>query len=124
MFPRRALEDTAIGGTAIAAGEQVYVSISGANRDPARFPDPDRFDLSRPDNEHVAFGGGIHYCLGAALARAEAQIILSTLVRRYPRLELAGPSIEWRDTLAFRGPVALNVAPGSPGDRRGRATYN
>jgi cytochrome P450 len=111
MFPRRALEDTTIGGIAIAAGEQVYVSISAANRDPARFLDPDRFDLSREDNEHVAFGGGIHYCLGAALARAEAQIVLGTLLRRYPHLELADPTIEWRDTLTFRGPATLYVAP-------------
>jgi pimeloyl-[acyl-carrier protein] synthase len=110
LFPRRALEDTALGGSAIGAGEQVYVSISGANRDPARFPDPDRFDLARGDNEHVAFGGGIHYCLGAALARTEAQIILGTLLDRYPQLQLAENAIEWRDTLAFRGPVALHVS--------------
>jgi cytochrome P450 len=113
MFPRRALEDTDIGGTAISAGEQVYVSISGANRDLARFPNPDRFDLTRGDNEHVAFGGGIHYCLGAALARAEAQILFGTLLDRYPRLQLADNAIQWRETLAFRGPVALHISLGS-----------
>jgi cytochrome P450 len=61
----------------------------------------------------VAFGGGIHYCLGAALARIEAQIILGTLLDRYPRLQLAEDAIEWRETLAFRGPVALHVSLGS-----------
>ena len=106
---RKAREDTAIAGTAIAAGDQVVLSISAANRDPARFPDPDRFDIDRPDNEPLAFGGGIHYCLGAALARAEAQIVFGTLLRRYPTLELAEPAVRWRDTWIFRGPVALRV---------------
>jgi hypothetical protein len=106
---RTAREDTVVGGTPIAAGEGLFVSIGAANRDPARFPDPDRFDLDRHDNEHLAFGGGIHYCLGAALARAEAQIIFGTLLRRYPHLELAEDVIRWRETPAFRGPVALQV---------------
>lgn len=110
MVLRRALEDTSVGGTPIAAGEQILASISAANRDPARFPDPDRFNLDRGDNEHLAFGGGIHYCLGASLARIEAQIILSTLLRRYPHLALTEDTIEWRDTQAFRGPVALHVS--------------
>ena len=109
MFPRTALEDTTIRGTPIAAGEQAWVSINAANRDPARFANPDRFDLDRPDNEHLAFGGGIHYCLGAGLARVEAQIIFGTLLRRYPHLELAEENIGWRAGF-FRGPVALHVS--------------
>ena len=110
MTSRRALEQTTIGEIAIAADDRVVVSLSAANRDPARFPDPDRFDLERPNNEPLAFGGGIHDCLGAGLARIEAQIIFGTLLRRYPRLQLAEENIQWRDTFLFRGPVALHVS--------------
>jgi cytochrome P450 len=108
--PRRAREDTMIARTRIAAGDRLILSISGANRDPARFPDPDRFDVDRPDNEPVTFGGGIHYCLGAALARTEAQIVFGTLLRRYPNLELAERTVQWRETWIFRGPVTLHVS--------------
>jgi hypothetical protein len=107
---RRALVDTTINGVAIAAGDQLFPSICAANRDPARFVDPDRFDLHRADKEHVTFGGGIHYCVGAALARVEAQIIFGTLSRRFPALELADEHIQWRESMSFRGPVALHVA--------------
>ena len=110
---RRARSDTAIAGTPVVAGEAVILSISGANRDPARFPDPDRFDIDRPNNEPLAFGGGIHYCLGAALARAEARIVFGTLLARYPKLELAEQTIQWRETWIFRGPVTLQVALGA-----------
>jgi len=110
MFFRRALQDTHIGDTPIPAGDRIFVSISAANRDPARFDDPDRFDLDRRDNEHLTFGGGIHYCLGAALARVEAHIIFATLLRRCPGIELTEDVIQWRDTPAFRGPIALRVA--------------
>ncbi|HZC46139.1 MAG TPA: cytochrome P450, partial [Candidatus Acidoferrum sp.] len=106
---RRALLETTLAGTPISAGEAVLVSIAAANRDPRRFPDPDRFDIGRADNEHLTFGGGIHFCLGAMLARAEAQIIFATLVRRYPKMELAEQTIEWRDTVMFRGPKAVRV---------------
>ena len=108
--PRRAQEETTIAGTPIAAGDRLILSISGANRDPARFPDPDRFDIDRPNNEPLAFGGGIHYCLGAALARTEAQIVFGTLLRRYPNLELADQTVQWRETWIFRGPVTLQVS--------------
>jgi cytochrome P450 len=87
----------------------MLISIAAANRDPRRFPDPDRFDIGRADNEHLTFGGGIHYCLGAMLGRVEAQIVFSTLARRYPQMELAAQTIEWRDTIAFRGPKAVRV---------------
>ncbi len=107
---RRAREDTTIAATPIAAGDRVILSLSGANRDPARFPDPDRFDIDRPNNEPLAFGGGIHYCLGAALARTEAQIVFGTLLRRYPKLELEEQTVQWRETWIFRGPVALQVS--------------
>jgi cytochrome P450 len=106
---RRALRDTVVAGRPISAGEAFLVSIAAANRDPRRFPDPDRFDIGREDNEHLTFGGGIHYCLGAMLARAEAQIIFGTLARRYPKMALAQQTIEWRDTMMFRGPKAVRV---------------
>ena len=95
---RFATEDLEIAGTPIAEGEQVAVSLAGANRDPERFADPDTFDISRADaNRHVAFGKGIHVCLGAPLARVEGQIAFETLIRRYPDLRLAVPAdeIQW-----------------------------
>lgn len=107
---RRALRDATLADTSIAAGDIVLVSIPGANRDPRRFPDPDVFDIARGDNEHLTFGGGVYYCLGAALARAEAQIILTTLAKRYPRMRLREQTIEWRDAVAFRGPKRLLVS--------------
>ncbi|MBV8358742.1 MAG: cytochrome P450 [Deltaproteobacteria bacterium] len=109
MTLRRALQDTVLSDTSIHAGETMLISIAAANRDPRRFADPDRFDIGRADNEHLTFGGGIHYCLGAMLGRVEAQIVFSTLARRYPKMELAPQTIEWRDTIAFRGPTAVRV---------------
>jgi cytochrome P450 len=95
---RMAAEDLEIAGTRIAAGDQVTVSLAGANRDPDRFAAPDAFDISREDaNRHVAFGKGIHVCLGAPLARVEGQVAFETLIRRYPELRLAVPAdeIQW-----------------------------
>jgi cytochrome P450 StaP len=74
-----------------------------------RFPNPELFDIGRDDNEHLSFGGGIHYCLGATLARAEAQVIFAALAHRYPRMRLSEQTIEWRDTLSFRGPKSVRV---------------
>jgi cytochrome P450 len=92
---RFAREDLAIAGTEIPKGEQVTVSLLSANRDPDRFANPDAFDITRPDaNRHVAFGKGIHVCLGAPLARIEGQIAFETLIRRYPELRLAVPEDE------------------------------
>ncbi len=110
FITRRALADSTIRGKEIPAGDLLWVSISAANRDPLRFVHPDRFDLDRADNDHLAFGGGIHYCLGAALARVEAQLAFGALLRRHPHLELVDGAVEWRETIAFRGPVALRVS--------------
>jgi cytochrome P450 len=85
---RFAREDVAMGGTVIPKGEMVLVVIAAADRDPERFPDPDLLDITRTDNKHLAFGKGIHHCLGAPLARMEAQIAIGTLLRRMPRLRL------------------------------------
>lgn len=101
--------DVEIGGKTIARGEMVVALIGAANRDPARFPEPDRLDITRPDNDHIAFGAGIHFCLGASLARVEAQIALNALLRRMPGLTLATTAPEWRETSVLRGLRALPV---------------
>lgn len=97
---RFAKEDLEIAGTPIAKGEQVSIGLAAANHDPERFADPEAYDITRPDaNRHVAFGKGIHVCLGAPLARLEGQIAFETLVRRYPELRLAVPA----DEIAWSG---------------------
>jgi cytochrome P450 len=104
------VEDVTIGGVTIPAGETVWVSASAANRDPDRFPDPDRLDLARDTSGHLALGHGIHYCLGAPLARAETEIALAALLERFPRLELGAGEVRWRPSLRARGLLALPVS--------------
>jgi cytochrome P450 len=106
---RVASDDATIGGRTIRKGDMVMPFIGAADRDPAQFPDPDRLDLSRGDNRHIAFGWGIHFCLGAPLARVEGQIAIETLVRQLPRLELVTESPEYRQSLTLRGLKALPV---------------
>lgn len=108
---RYAAEPLTIGGAEIPAGEFVNVALIGADRDPARFPDPDRLDITRQAAGHLAFGHGIHHCLGAPLARMEAEIAFSRLLERFPRLRLAEPGAEpgWQQNLRFRGLTALPV---------------
>jgi cytochrome P450 len=101
VMNRRATSDTAFGGNDISRGERVFIGLASAGRDPARFKDPDTFDISRPDaSRHLAFGRGIHLCLGAPLARIEGQIAIATLFARYPALRLAEPAsaITWAKT--------------------------
>jgi cytochrome P450 len=107
--PQVAAADTVIGGRTIRSGEMVSVLIGAANRDPARFADPDCFDIARTDNEHLAFSHGIHYCLGASLARLEARVAIGALVARFPNLRLAQSEIEWEARGRFRGPRALRL---------------
>lgn len=108
---RFAREDVRIGGTVISKGEMVTVVIASADHDPERFPDPDALDITRADNKHLAFGKGIHFCLGAPLARMEGQIAIGTLLRRMPELRLADPpgSLTWRPGLVLRGLKGLPV---------------
>jgi cytochrome P450 len=84
--------------------------IGAANRDPDQFPEPDRLDLLRADNRHLAFGHGIHFCLGASLARLEGQIALPALLARFPGLTSRTDAPEWFDSLVFRGMRSLLVA--------------
>ncbi len=98
-----------IGGRTIAKGEMVMPFVGAADRDPSQFPDPDRLDLARADNRHIAFGWGIHFCLGAPLARVEGQIAIDALVRRLPRLELMTDEPEYRQSLTLRGLKTLPV---------------
>ncbi len=104
---RHALADLDIGGRRVRAGETVVAVLGAANRDPAQFPDPDRLDLARKPNRHVAFGGGIHFCLGAPLARTEARIAISALLARLPGLELGPRPPVRRDTVTLRGLASL-----------------
>jgi cytochrome P450 len=106
---RGARADVVIGGEHIAAGEPMMLLVGAANRDPARFPDPDRLDVRRPDVKMLSFGGGIHFCLGAMLARTEAQIAIGTLLARVPHLELATDHLEWRPHITLRGLSRLPV---------------
>ena len=104
--PRFARQETIVGNRKLAAGATVFCLLNAANRDPERFPDPDRFDILRTDKKHLAFGGGVHSCLGAPLARLQIEIALSALLRRYPRLQLGTEKIEWRSGL-YRGPIRV-----------------
>jgi cytochrome P450 len=94
----------------VRAGQRVFLVQAAANRDPERFPDPDRLDLAREDNEHLAFGYGIHHCLGAPLARLEAEIAFVRLLDRLPRLRPAGAPPRWRAVILSRGLDRLEVA--------------
>lgn len=104
--------DVTIGGEVIPAGETVLLGIASANRDATRFPDADRLDFDRATAGHLALGHGIHYCLGAPLARLETAIALEVLLDRAPRLRLAVPreELEWRPSIRTRGPTALPIA--------------
>jgi cytochrome P450 len=104
-------EDVPVGDVVIPAGEWVFPAISSADRDPARFPDPGRLDLGRDTSGHVAFGHGIHHCLGAPLARMEAEVAFGALLARFPRISLAlRPSeLRWRPVSLMNGLESLPV---------------
>jgi cytochrome P450 len=108
---RCAAEPVEIGGVRISRGDPVLVALSGANRDPARFGDPDRLDLARDSSGHLAFGHGIHYCLGAPLARLEAEIAIRGLLARFGSISLAVPpaSLRWRPSTLIHGLESLPV---------------
>lgn len=106
---RMANQDLEIGGKRITKGQHVTTALGAANHDPAQFAHPERLDLGRQDKGHVAFAHGIHFCLGAALARLEGQIAIGALVRRFPALRLETDEPEWMPSVVFRGLIALPV---------------
>ncbi|GAA2712034.1 MULTISPECIES: cytochrome P450 [Streptomyces] len=115
-------EDADLHGTRVPAGDSVIVSLCAANRDPERFPDPDTLDLDRAQGPHLAFGHGIHFCPGAALARIELQVALGTLIARLPGLRLAVPDeeLQWIPAVLGRGTSALPVSFAPPACPRPR----
>jgi cytochrome P450 len=108
MINRAVLVDTEIGGATLRAGESVVAVLGAANRDPDRFVAPDDLDIGRHPNPHLAFGQGVHFCLGAALSRREAQIALPALLERFPHIRPAGPPV-WRPTAVLRGLESLQL---------------
>jgi cytochrome P450 len=106
---RIAREDVQIGDKQIRKGQAVMAIMAAANRDPERFPDPDRLILDRSDNKHLAFGWSSHFCFGAPLARMEGQIAFETILRRLPNLEVAPGPLTWRNNSGLRGLTALPV---------------
>jgi cytochrome P450 len=106
---RVARENIAIDGRRIGRGNRLFLGVAAANRDPDRFPDPDRLDIERPDNRHLAFGYGPHFCIGAPLARLEARIAFNRLLARLGDITLASDQLEWTDNLVLRGMTALPI---------------
>jgi pimeloyl-[acyl-carrier protein] synthase len=113
---RIAPADTELGGKKVKKGAGVVAVLAAANRDPNRFPDPDRLDLLRPDNRHLAFGWAAHFCFGAPLARMEGQIAFNKLLHRLSRPALQDQTLDWRENAGLRGLIALNISfdPGKP----------
>jgi hypothetical protein len=106
---RVAAGDLEMAGKTIREGQRVFAFVNSANRDPEAFDDPERFDIGRAQNPHMTFGHGIHFCLGAPLARLEAQIAVVRLAERLPNVRLYGDAPEWHDSLILRGVKALPV---------------
>lgn len=109
MVGRTALTTVAFHGQTIDVGQSVGIMVGAANHDPARFDQPEHLQLDRPNIQHLSFGGGIHYCLGAPLARLEGQIALQTLLTRFPDLRLCDPNPSHRNNYVFRGLERLLV---------------
>jgi cytochrome P450 len=106
---RVAAADVEMHGRTIRAGQRVFAFVNAANRDPAAFPDAESFDLARDPNPHLTFGHGIHFCLGAPLARLEAQIAAVRLTERFPNIRVTIGAPDWHDSLILRGVKALPV---------------
>jgi len=110
VVARRTLEPIEVAGITVPANQPIALGLASANRDEGFFSNPERFDIRRTDNKHVAFGGGQHFCLGAALGRLEGQIALATISRRWPKLQLADSQVQWRPFPVFRGLAALRLS--------------
>jgi cytochrome P450 len=111
-LPRITRTDMEISGVTIPAGSMVNIVLSAANRDAEKFDDPNRVDVTRPDVQHLAFGHGVHFCLGSALARLEAQVAIGSLIARFPDLSMATTELQWRPSPMLRGLVSLPVRTG------------
>jgi cytochrome P450 len=109
LTSRNAAVDVEVGGKTIEAGQHVIFILGSANRDPDVIADPDTLDITRPDVRHLSFGGGIHFCVGAPLARLEGEIAFESLVTEFPGLRLSGEDLEWREMLVLHGLKALPV---------------
>jgi len=107
MTSRIVMEERDLGGHRLRRGEQLILLIGAANRDPEVFPDPDRLDVTRDATRQIAFGGGIHFCLGAQLARISAEAAFRALLARFPTIELSTDRVEWRNNIMLRGLTAL-----------------
>ncbi|HLY30857.1 MAG TPA: cytochrome P450, partial [Ktedonobacterales bacterium] len=109
---RRVRAEITLGEVTVEAGQHVTVLLAAANRDQEQYPDPNRLDVGRPENRILSFGQGIHFCLGAPLARLEAEIVFQGLTRRFPHPRLTVPeeALEWQPSIVFRGLTALPVA--------------
>jgi pimeloyl-[acyl-carrier protein] synthase len=101
--------DRILGGRQIRKRQAVIAVMAAANRDPERFPEPDRFDIARTDNRHLAFGYAAHFCFGAPLARMEGQVAFASLLRRFETVELEPQNLTWRTNLGLRGLTSLKV---------------
>ncbi|WP_275425423.1 cytochrome P450 [Bacillus sp. CGMCC 1.16541] len=110
MTARTAAEDVQLGECKIEKGQHVYILLGAANRDPAKFVNPNTFDMTRSPNPHIAFGNGIHFCIGASLARLEAQLAVSSLIKRFSHIELKTTNLQWRPLMGFRALNELKVS--------------
>ena len=106
---RTTTTDIEIRGHTISAGEKVMLLLAAANRDPRIFDDADRFDIHRVARKHIAFGSGIHFCMGANLARLEARIAFEELLCRFPEYRVTADTLSYFNTPSIRGPTALGV---------------
>ena len=108
-FSRTALSNTSVGGKPVAAGQRVLCVVAAGNHDPAIFQAPGRFDIGRGGGQHLSFGGGIHFSVGAELARLEGESALETITRRLPGRVIETDLPQWREGLLFRGLSRLDV---------------
>ncbi|UCE31525.1 MAG: cytochrome P450, partial [Burkholderiales bacterium] len=114
MISRHTVEPYRVGEVSIPPGETLFFMVGAANRDPAVFPDAERFDVGRHPNPHLGFGAGIHYCVGAPLARVEAQVAFERLLHRFPEIALGQDGFRWRKLVNLRGLQSLVLSPARP----------